>query len=311
MLKLTILVLTVALAAVTAFGQAPTLRIVSTDGPDLPADLYYGTVRVKPLRIRPGTNTPITIDDADFFVHQQYVDLLGRFGDQGGLGYWTGQITACGNNALCIYSRRVGVSAAFFIENEFQRTGSFVYRVIKGGVGRRPGYTEFGADRRLVVEGPNLEQTKQAYALAFVQRAEFLTKYNGQNTGDQFVDALIASIQTNSAVSLVGSRSAILTAYNSGADQNSSRALALRAAIEDPLFTGIEYNRSFVTMQYFAYLKREPEEGGYLFWLDVLNNRVPNNYQGMVCAFITSAEYQQRFGSQVTQNDHNCGNILQ
>ena len=59
-------------------------------------------------------------------------------------------------------------------------------------------------------------------------------------------------------------------------------------------------------MQYFGYLRRNVDEGGYDFWLDVLNNRVPNNYHGMVCAFLTSAEYQQRFGPSVTRTDADC-----
>jgi hypothetical protein len=59
-------------------------------------------------------------------------------------------------------------------------------------------------------------------------------------------------------------------------------------------------------MQYFGYLRRDPEQGGYLFWLNVLNNGQPNNYRGMVCAFITSAEYQLRFGAIVTRSNRDC-----
>jgi hypothetical protein len=55
MFKLTTLVLTIAIAAAAALGQAPTLRIETPDGPNLPANLFYGNVPVKPLRLRPGT----------------------------------------------------------------------------------------------------------------------------------------------------------------------------------------------------------------------------------------------------------------
>lgn len=311
MLKITVFVLAFAIAAATALGQAPTLRIVQSDGPNLPADLFYGNIRVKPLRLRPGTNQVITIDDSDFFVNEQYVDFLGRFPDQGGFDYWTSQITSCGGNAACIYSRRVGVSAAFFVEAEFQRTGSFVYRTFKGGLGRLPDYAEFGPDRRTVIEGPNLEQTKQAYALNFVQRPEFVTKYNAAPDGPSFVNALSATLQLSSGVSLsAGTQQAMLSQYNTGgSDINLSRARALRVAIDDASFGNAEYNRAFVLMQYFGYLKRNPDTGGFNFWQDVLNNREVNNYRGMVCAFITSVEYQQRFGTTVTQNDHGCGNI--
>ena len=82
--------------------SAPTLRIVAEDGNRLPAELMYGNTKVKPLRLRPGTNTPITIDDADFFVQQHYVDFLSRFPDQGGFNFWQGEILGCGADAACL-----------------------------------------------------------------------------------------------------------------------------------------------------------------------------------------------------------------
>jgi hypothetical protein len=59
-------------------------------------------------------------------------------------------------------------------------------------------------------------------------------------------------------------------------------------------------------MQYFGYLRREPDQGGYDFWLDVINNREPNNYPSMICGFITSAEYQLRFAPVVTRTNAEC-----
>ena len=76
---------------------------------------------------------------------------------------------------------------------------------------------------------------------------------------------------------------------------------------DDSVFAPAEYNNAFVLMQYFGYLRRNPDQGGYDFWLNVLNNRVPNNYRAMVCAFITSTEYQVRFGSLVTHANSECG----
>jgi hypothetical protein len=68
-----------------------------------------------------------------------------------------------------------------------------------------------------------------------------------------------------------------------------------------------QFNRAFVLMQYFGYLRRDPEPAGYEFWLNVLNNAEPNNYRSMVCAFLTSAEYQLRFGSVQTRTNQDCG----
>jgi hypothetical protein len=52
-------------------------------------------------------------------------------------------------------------------------------------------------------------------------------------------------------------------------------------------------------------LRRDPEAAGYAFWLDVLN-RDPANTTGMVCSFITSSEYQLRFGSAITASNSQC-----
>src|SRR5438067_1406426 len=79
-----------------------------------------------------------------------------------------------------------------------------------------------------------------------------------------------------------------------------TRAQVLQSLIEDGDFHAREYNPSFVLMQYFGYLRRDADESGFNFWLDVLNNRVPGNYRAMVCAFLTSTEYQRRFSSVVT-----------
>src|ERR1041384_8064651 len=141
----------VVLVMIFAFGGAlaqspPTLRI-ETETPGLPSELFYGTIKVKPLRLRPGTNTPITIDDADFFAAQHYIDFLRRFPDAPGLAHWTGEITECNDPAkrqagesfeLCRARKRANTSAAFFFSPEFQNTASFVVRVYWGTLGKEP-----------------------------------------------------------------------------------------------------------------------------------------------------------------------------
>jgi hypothetical protein len=82
-----------------------------------------------------------------------------------------------------------------------------------------------------------------------------------------------------------------------------ARARALRLVAEDPMLAQQEFNRAFVLMQYFGYLQRDPNTGpdtdfsGYNFWLNKLNQFNGNFVNAeMVKAFITSAEYRQRFG---------------
>lgn len=102
-------------------------------------------------------------------------------------------------------------------------------------------------------------------------------------------------------------RDNLINQYNQGANQTDSRARVVRALIDDSAFSAALYNPAFVLMQYFGYLQRGPDQAGYDFWLDHLNNRNPNNYRAMVCAFITSAEYQRRFSQIVTHSNQDCG----
>jgi YVTN family beta-propeller protein len=247
------------------------------------------------------------IDDARFFVQQQYLDFLARDPDQAGWDYWTGQITQCGADAACARRRRLDVSAAFFVELEFQETGAFVYRFYKSGLGRLPAFGEFLPDRALIVGGPNLEQNKQTFALGWVQRPAFLAKYPPAQTGPQFVDALLATVQQGSGVNLTAMRDALIGEYNAQSDATQGRARVARLVADAPAFQTAEFNRAFVLMQYFGYLRRDIDQAGYDFWLNVITNVQPGNYRGMVCAFVTSAEYQYRFGTTLTRSNADCG----
>src|SRR5882672_10328202 len=144
--------LVVGLAAICASAQAPTLRI-QTDDPNLPSDLYFGNVKVKPLRLRPGTNPPqvITIADHDFFTQQQYIDFLNRMPDSSGFNFWLGQITSCGSNQPCIDVARINTSGAFFLSIEFQQTGYLVDRMYKAAYGDAPNaISNFGPQHNVV-----------------------------------------------------------------------------------------------------------------------------------------------------------------
>jgi hypothetical protein len=81
-----------------------------------------------------------------------------------------------------------------------------------------------------------------------------------------------------------------------------TRAQALRSVAEDEDLVSAEFNRAFVLMQFFGYLRRNPDEApdlnhtGYDFWLTKLN-QFGGNFIGaeMVKAFIDSIEYKKRF----------------
>jgi len=133
----------------------------------------------------------------------------------------------------------------------------------------------------------------------FVQRPEFVQAYPNSMTNAQFVNQLF---DTAGLIPFTAERQQEIDAMNSGR----TRAQVLLNVINIQAFKDREYNPAFVLMQYFGYLRREVDQGGYDFWLSILNNGSANNYRGMVCAFITSTEYQLRFGTAVTRSNQDC-----
>jgi YVTN family beta-propeller protein len=274
---------------------------------------------VKPSSSRTATfvtsTTANASDSSQFFVTQHYEDFLGREPDAVGLQFWTDTIESCGADAACREVKRVNVSAAFFLSIEFQETGYLVYRARKAAFGDLAGkpvpvtFQQLTDDsqrlgRNVVVGLGNwqaqLETNKQAFFAGFVQRPEFLARYPSSSlSAADFVDALNAN--TGGALSQ-SDRDSLVSQLNSN---STTRAAALRAVAENTNFRQRELNRAFVLMQYFGYLRRDPDAApeatldfkGYQFWLDKLNQFGGDyNAAEMVKAFIESSEYRKRFG---------------
>lgn len=255
------------------------------------------------------------IDSAEFFVRQHYLDFLNREPDPGGLSFWTNEINVCGNDTHCIEVKRINVSAAFFLSIEFQETGYLVDRIYKSGLGNLPGapvpvaFSDFIRDTQRIGQGvqvgvgnweTTLENNKQAYALEFVQRADFLTAFPNTMTATEFVDKLN---QNAGGVLSPAERTNLINTLGATPSDLAKRASVLRAVAEDGDLRSAEFNKAFVLMQYFGYLRRSPNEapdsdfGGFNFWLGKLNDFQGNFVNAeMVKAFIISGEYRNRFG---------------
>jgi hypothetical protein len=147
-----------------------------------------------------------------------------------------------------------------------------------------------------------LETNKQNYANAFVQRAAFTASYPTSMTPGTFVDTLFANA---GVIPPSSDRAAAVAEFNSAANTAdlAARARALRLIAENSTLQQQEFNRAFVLMQYFGYLRRNPNDApdgnfdGYNFWLTKLNQFNGNYIQAeMVKAFLSSIEYRHRFG---------------
>jgi len=256
-------------------------------------------------------------DNAGSFVNQHYADFLNRMPDPAGLGFWTNQITQCGNNVACLQLRRINVSAAFFLSIEFQQTGYLVYRIHKVAYGNLPGapvplrLNEFLPDTQQIGQGvivgatgweQQLENNKHAFLLDFVLCSRFIAAFPTNMSPAQFVDALYA----NGAVTpLASERAAAINEFGSAANtaDTAARARVLRRVSENSSLVQQEFNKAFVLMQYFGYLRRDPNDApdsdfsGYNFWLSKLNQFNGNFINAeMVKSFLDSGEYRHRFG---------------
>ena len=254
------------------------------------------------------------IDTVEFFVRQHYLDFLSREPDAAGLAFWTNEITSCGADAQCVEAKRVNVSAAFFLSIEFQQTGYLVYKTYAAAFGAtRIASTvpltrsEFLPDVQSVAQDvvvgasgweEQLEANQAAYFNDFVQRPNFVATYPPTMTSAQYVDSLNAN--AGGALS-PSERDQLVQELSNGAR---TRAQGLRAVAENEQFTRAHFNRAFVLMQYFGYLRRNSNDppdnnfDGYNFWLAKLDQFNGNSGEAeMVKAFMTSIEYRQRFGS--------------
>jgi hypothetical protein len=288
-MKIAIVILTIMLAAGSVFGQqsAPTLRIV-TDDPNLPSELFYGDIKVKPLRLRPGTNQRITIDDSDFFIQQHYIDFLNRMPEPFGFQGWMDILKNCApGNTAC---DRVEVSSGFFRSTEFQVRGYFVFRFYDAALGRKPDYVEFMPDLRRVtgfITDQQLEANKVAFINDFMARPAFHNKYDSTiNNPTAYVDALLQTAGLPSHPSRAG----WVVGLTNG---TMTRADVLRALAESSEVYQKYYNQAFVVMQYFGYLRRDPD-ALYVDWIKIMDQN-GGDYRAMINGFVNSLEYRQRF----------------
>ena len=257
------------------------------------------------------------IDQTDTFVVQHYRDFLNREPDTSGLNFWMNQISQCGTNVGCIEAMRVNTSASFFLSIEFQESGYLVYRFHKSAFGNLAGTPvpvrlsdfltddqQIGQDVIVGLAGWQtvLENNKQAYANAFVQRGQFTSAFPTSMSPATFVDTLFANAGVTPANA---DRTAALNEFGGATTTTdvAARARALRRIAENTTFASQEFNRAFVLMQYFGYLRRNPNDApdgnfdGYNFWLSKLDQFNGNYIQAeMVKAFLSSIEYRHRFG---------------
>lgn len=234
----------------------------------------------------------------------------------------------------CTARKRANTSAAFFFSPEFQNTGSFVLRVYWGTLGKqrsvpcqgvpfglpgncRPQYSQYLADARQIAQGivvndklapAVINANKHAFVEQFVSRPEFTARYNGL-TNAQFVDRLF---ETTGVVPTFAERDSLIVELANGSGSNAAKASVVFKVVDGTqtatdgmllfntrygqAFFNQEFDAAFVYMEYLGYLRRNPDQAGYDFWLAKLKQYGNWVDAQMVLAFIISPEYRSRFG---------------
>jgi hypothetical protein len=241
------------------------------------------------------------IEVQDFFIKQQYVDFLGRVAEPSGFNFWMNRMNNCPQGQIC---DRIDTSQRFFQSDEFQERGFYVYRLYDAVLGRLPKYAEFVPDVARL-NGPQTvsEQRlgKDAYLLDFINKQEFRNLYGAYVSQDGLtaVDAagFVNALCQKAGITPAAKQTLIDNLQNKVKDP----AHTLEDFILQPEISGIGtlyYDRGFITMQYFGYLRRDPEQAGFDFWVgQLIGANAPHrqDYRFMVGGFLQSDEYRFRF----------------
>ena len=260
------------------------------------------------ITIDPAVASPIAnpVDDSRFFVNQHLADMTGRAADATAFEKLTAQLQLCGSKADCLRNTKLDISTNLLV-NELPSSALFLNSLYSSSLGRRPRLTEFESDRTaLMSDTEDQERARTALVTAFVQRPEFKRKYPATMKPAEFVDAVLATVTHTSGVDLTADKDALVALLE---DPNAGRAVVLNRLATRTEIVDAHYNQTLVMTQFFAFLRRDPDDAGFASSLTMLKNkplRDPGAARAMVCSFLNSEEYQARFGILTTHTTREC-----
>ena len=233
------------------------------------------------------TATANRIDETQFFVRQQYLDLLNREPDQTGEENLATRINSCKEDPNCRLEQRAAAALDLFHSHEFQDRSLFLYQSYKMGFGRLPKYLEWVNDSsQFKTIG---KEIKTALAMEWTTKAEFLDRYSNELSNTDYVSKLVR----NSGHALIPAKQkALIDGLNFG---KMTRADVLVEVMDNFPVISREYNEALVAACYFDYLKRDPDPEGFNYWLQTLETQ-SNGETAVIKGFINSGEYRARFG---------------
>lgn len=260
-----------------------------------------------------GANNPYLSNP--FYVWQLYQDILGRYPDQAGFTDWTGVLNNCGSQHGFLGAPpecdRAHVAHGFVASPEGTDRGYLLYRMYEVGMGRLPRYNELMPEMTGLrgTDGTNeQEQNTSRFVEGFSTRQEFINSSGNFMATTQAAD-LIAKWEQKIGVTLPSSattnpgqppqytRQQLINKRLSGEFSvgQTLRAFVQQQAVYDKLF-----ERGYVTMMYFGFLRRDPDLNdpnlsGWNNWVATFSNG--RDIHNLIFGFIYSEEYRKRFGA--------------
>jgi hypothetical protein len=232
--------------------------------------------------------------------------MTGRAADPVTLEKLTTQLLACGSRADCLRATRIDISTSLLV-NELPSSALFLNSLYSSSLGRRPRLTEFESDRALLINDTEDQgRARTALVTAFVQRSEFKRKYPATMKPAEFVDAILATVAQTSGVDLTVDKGSLVALFE---DPNAGRAAVVTRVATQAEIVDAQYNQTLVLFQYFAFLRRDPDDAGFTSWLEKLKNKPQRDAaaaRALVCSFINSEEYQARFGMLTPHTTREC-----
>ncbi len=224
----------------------------------------------------PSTPPPTTpnpwrpFPDAKTLVRQQYIDLLGRVGDEGGVTYWSGLLTSGAKSISWLVH-------AFLSSSEFGVAVSPAARLALAAFGAPPAFDDLmgWADR------VRRREALVTVAADVCAKPAFAARY-GSLTGAAYVDRAHRDATGQAAPAAFKSQWATKPKHE-----------ALAAIVSLPAAVTHMRPTVDVTMTYAGLLRRSPEPGGLTYWVAELRRGV--SIQRLVAQFFASSEYRNRF----------------
>ncbi|HXT63317.1 MAG TPA: DUF4214 domain-containing protein [Pyrinomonadaceae bacterium] len=220
---------------------------------------------------------PSPLDDASFFVRQQFRDFGEHEPSEQQLQPWIEKTQQCTRANSC---DRAQIALDIFRATGFAEDGAFIYRAYQVALGRAPTYAELTADLNVFRA---TSKNKSTFTDTFANRNEFVGRYASVPNDGDYVTKLIEN-------SGAGLSKEALPKLTSGGE---TRAQTLLEVLDNPEVVQTLTDRAFVTLHYFGYLRRDPDADGFSGWVKYLAKT--KDLERLTAGFVNSLEYRQRF----------------